>query len=315
MADYKNYVKQAEQVSSLLNGPSKLDPKWLESLWAASEGGDPAERVERATNQVVAALERGDAVEAGASGGGGGKPKKDKKSKKDRGKQDSFDTAFDGGQMAPPTPGHGFNTVPVGVPMGVPMSAAPGAPMGTPQNMMHPQMQQQPQMQPYGHEMHMHQQQVPPPLPPMQTTNTFSVDTQIQNTANELADIEKQIDQLKGSQVPGTMLQAGFPTPGSGFGASGFPGGSGLVGANACGGGPFNTTPCGGGSFGAEEDSDSNSDNDWWHQPPPAGNTFGTAGGLDSSNGPLGAGGFPGTPGGAPGFGGPQPAQQSFSQW
>jgi len=287
-----------------MNGPSKLDPKFLESLWAISECGDPSGRTTRATNRVMEALDRGEAVPVGGSmcgfdgsgGGSGGKPKKEKKSKKDRGRQDTFDAGFadlpgTAGQMAPSAPGHNFGpAVPVGVPMGGPMSAATGVPMGAPQSMM---QQQMPQMQPYGHEAHMHQQQIPPPFPPAQTQTNLNVDMQLQN---ELAEIDKQIDQLKGSSLPGTMLPAGYTTPGSGFGAGGFPGGSGFVGscgtncagANSCGGNAFGTGPCGGGSFGDEE-SDSDSDNDWWHQAPPTGI--------------------------AGGFGGPQPAPQSFSQW
>lgn len=345
MADYKEYVRQAHVLSSALNGPSKLDPKFLQDCWNASECGDPSCRIDRAVNvQVMAALERGEAVSADAAtsgyhpdGGGGGdgsggKPKKEKKSKKERGKQENYDTGFaDFGPGTSPTlacnsgPG-----VPVGVPIGGPMSATTGIPMGTHPNMMQQQMQPQPQMQPYGNEVYMHQQQVPPPFPAPQM-NTLNVDMQLQNTANEVAEMERQLEQLKGSSLPGTTMQAGNTMSGSGFGAGGFPGGSGFVGscgapcggANANGNSPFVTRPLvGGGSAFGDEESDSDSDNDWWHQPPQTGNTFGTTGamGLDSSNGHHGAGGFPGPHDQGDhrlhsGFGGQHPAQQSFGQW
>lgn len=101
---FDDFTAQAKQLSNILNGPSKISEKFLKGLWDASEGGDPSARVERAINQLMAHLEKGDVPAAGeeekssggAGGGGGGggsapsvvsekKSKKEKKDKKDKG--------------------------------------------------------------------------------------------------------------------------------------------------------------------------------------------------------------------------------------
>mmetsp|Transcript_43500 Transcript_43500/g.124672 ORF Transcript_43500/g.124672 Transcript_43500/m.124672 type:complete len:219 (-) Transcript_43500:170-826(-) len=90
MGDFEEFRKQGLQLSNIMNGPSKIPDKFLKGLWDASEGGDPSRRVERAVNQLMVHLEKGDVPDDGSDAGGpvakkhsSHKHKKDKKHKKD----------------------------------------------------------------------------------------------------------------------------------------------------------------------------------------------------------------------------------------
>lgn len=71
MGDFSDFEAQGKQLSLILNGPAHIPEAFLKTLWAASEGGDASGRVERAINQLVAHLEKGDVPTDDGSGGGG----------------------------------------------------------------------------------------------------------------------------------------------------------------------------------------------------------------------------------------------------
>lgn len=99
-ADWDSFVQQGNQLSSVFGGPNRIDERYLRTLWDASEGGDPSQRVDRAINQLMSALESGGVP---ADTGGGGEAKKEKKYKKEK-KERTKDPVAEAPVFSAPSP-------------------------------------------------------------------------------------------------------------------------------------------------------------------------------------------------------------------
>eukprot|EP00929_Paragymnodinium_shiwhaense_P039892 TRINITY_DN20888_c0_g1_i1.p1 TRINITY_DN20888_c0_g1~~TRINITY_DN20888_c0_g1_i1.p1 ORF type:complete len:340 (+),score=102.90 TRINITY_DN20888_c0_g1_i1:152-1171(+) len=304
MGDFEDFVKQGSQLSSIMGGPDKPDRRYLQKLWDASEGGDPSERVERANNQLMAALEKGEVQAGGAGGdsgpappppssGGGGKSHKKEKKHHHKHKESSppptangdFGSGHFGGADAFGGSAGGWGQQPAHQPGGdwgscggcgqqmPPQQPGMMQPPGMQPNGMMPQTM--PGMQPNGMmppqtTLPAQGMQMPPTGQPQGWNGGQVTEQQIMQTQQDLMDLTKQIEALTSGQAPPGGNTFGGPQPGQ-----------------------LGQPPMQMGAF--DDESDSDSENDWWHLPAP-GHRGGDMNGMNGMNG-AGYGGQMGMPG------------------